>query len=302
MKKWLKVRAGLSLLALGLASCGGSQIEPFQPRQIIVLGDETAVLATDGRHYSMNENNTNGAFDCNLLPTWTQQLVANFGLALDRCAAGGSSGNAITRGAPGAKAANLPSQVDAQLAAGAVTNKDLFVVMVGLNDIIECYETPASCNSPGSTLVDRGALVAQQVNRMIDAGGRVIVSTVHDIGLTPYGRAKDAANSGEAARLTQMTDAFNARVRVDILQDGRFVGLVLGDDTSRAMVKAPAAFGLGNVTDAACAVAPPDCSTTTLVSGATSATHLWADDRHFGPVMNNQLALQAETRAHNNPF
>jgi outer membrane lipase/esterase len=299
--KWLNVRAGLCLLALGLTSCGGSQIEPFQPRQIILLGDETAVLATDGRHYSMNGTN-NGVFDCNLLPTWTQQLVANFGLVLDRCDPSGTSANAITRGAPGARAPDLPGQIDAQLAAGAVTNKDLFVVMVGLNDIIECYETPASCNSPGTTLADRGALVAQQINRVIAAGGRVIASTVHDVGLTPYGRAKDAANSGEAARLTQMTDAFNARVRVDILQDGRFVALVLADDTSRAMVKVPSAFGLGNVTDAACAVPLPACDTSSLVSGATSATHLWDDDRHFGPVMHNRLALLAETRARNNPF
>jgi len=301
MKKWLNVRAGLSLLALGLVSCGGSQIEPFQPNQIILLGDENTVLAADGRHYSMNGTD-NGVFDCNLLPTWTQQLVANFGRSLDRCRASGTNGPGITRGAPGAKAADLPGQIDAQLAAGAVTNKDLFVLMIGLNDIIECYETPASCNSPGTTLADRGTLVAHQVNRVIDAGGRVLVSTVHDVGLTPYARAKDALNSGEAAKLTQMTDAFNARVRVDILQDGRFVGLVLADDQSRAMAKAPAAFGLGNVTDPACAVAPPDCTTSTLVSGATSATHLWADDRHFGPVMQNQVALSAETRARNNPF
>jgi phospholipase/lecithinase/hemolysin len=244
----------------------------------------------------------NGVFDCNLLPTWTQQLVANFGLLLDRCHTSATGGLAITRGAPGAKAADLPGQIDAQLAAGAVTNKDLFVLMIGLNDIIECYETPAGCNSPGTTLADRGTLVAHQVNRIIDAGGRVILSTVHDVGLTPYARAKEALNSGEAAKLSQMTATFNARLRVDILQDGRFVGLVLADDTSAQMVKFPGSFGLGNVTDAACAVAPPDCSTSTLVSGATSATHLWADDRHFGPVMQNQVALFAETRARNNPF
>ena len=98
-----------------------------------------------------------------------------------------------------------------------------------------------------------------------------------------------------------MTAAFNARVRVDIIQDGRFIGLVLADDDTLAIVRSPGSFGVTNVTDVACAVALPDCTTATLNSGAT-ASWLWADDRHFGPLMHNQLASQAVTRARNNPF
>ena len=90
--------------------------------------------------------------------------------------------------------------------------------------------------------------------------------------------------------------------RVSVLQDGRFIGLVLADDQTLAMVKSPGSFGLSNLTEAACTVALPDCTTATLAAGASTATHLWADDRHFGPVMHNQLALLAESRAHNNPF
>ena len=56
-----------------------------------------------------------------------------------------------------------------------------------------------------------------------------------------------------------------------------------------------------NTTDAACTVAPPACTTATLVN-PLATTYLWATDRHFGPLMHNQLAGEAITRARNNPF
>ena len=125
---------------------------------------------------------------------------------------------------------------------------------------------------------------------MAAANARTIVVTVHDVGLTPYAHSRN-----ERARLTCLTADFNARVRVDILQDGRFIGLVLADDlTSRDDAQLRATYGLNNITDAACAVALPDCTTSTLVSGATTGTHLWSDDRHLGPVAHNSIASFAE--------
>jgi hypothetical protein len=295
-------RATVCVLAAWLVSCGGgtSQIEPFAPRQIILLGDETVLLAADGKRFGINGLDTNSAIDCTLDPVWGQTLVANFGLVLDRCNPSAATDvRGVTRGAPGAKAADLNAQITAQFAASPPTSKDLFVVMVGLNDVIECYEVAASCSDG---LANRGLFVAQQVNRIIAAGGRVIVSTVHDLGLTPYARAKDAVSPGQGALLTQMTATFNARVRVEIVQDGRYVGLVLADDLTQLMARAPGNYSLTNVTDAACNVALPDCTTATLVSGATATSHLWADDRHFGPAVQFGLATLAETRARNNPF
>jgi hypothetical protein len=291
------------VLAAGLASCGGgtSQIEPFVAQRVMLLGDESLLLTVDGKRYGINALDINNALDCSQLPVWGQSLVAFFTLVLDRCNPGASTDvRGVTRGAPGAKAADLEAQITAQLAASAPTSKDLFLVMVGMNDVIERYEAGAACDD--AELRARGVQVASQINRLIDAGGRVIVSTVHDLGLTPYGRAKDAANSGQSALITCLTATFNARVRVDILQDGRFVGLVLADDLTQQMAKFPASYGLGNVTDAACNVALPDCTTATLVSGASTGTHLWADDRHLGPVAQGRLAILAEARARNNPF
>lgn len=295
-------RALLAAALVALTACGGGteQIEPFEPRQIILLGDETAVLATDGKHYSINGLNASNAIDCGSVPTWTQSLVANFGMTLDRCNPNNLGARGITRGAPGAKAADIETQIDAQLAAGAASPKDLFVVMVGLNDIIERYEAGADCGD--AELRARGQRVAAQINRLVAADTRIIVVTVHDLGLTPYARTRDAANPGQSARLSCLTATYNARVRVDIVQDGRFIGLVLADDLTSAMTRSPASYSLTNVTDAACTTALPDCTVNTLVSGASTSTHLWADDRHFGPTAHATLAAFAETRVRNNPF
>ena len=299
------------LAAWLVSSCGGgtSQIEPFHPRQMIFIGDETVGLLPDGRRYGVNGFDTNGTFNCAVLPIWSQQLASNFGFGVDNCA-GGAPG--VTRAFPNAKVADLDAQISAQLAVG-VTNKDLFVVMVGMNDIIDVYENFAgsdrSCdaannNPPGGSmmaeLAARGHLAAVQISRIFAADGRAIVSTVHDIGLTPYALAK-----GDTTLLTCMTAIFNARLRVDIRPlDGRFWGLVLADDLTVAIVRNPTGYNMSNWTQGLCTVAPPDCTTSTLTPGATvSPTNfLWADDRHFSPVVHDQLASQAITRARNNPF
>jgi phospholipase/lecithinase/hemolysin len=312
-------RAGVMLAAaLGaaaLGSCGGSteQIEPFVPQRIIVLGDDSSGLEVDGRRSGINGLDESAAFDCRLLPIWTQQLAGAYGMVTDRCTTGTTVAPLVTtRAVAGAKAADLDAQIDAELAAASPTSKDLFTVMIGLHDVIEVYETFAgdkTCDSDPTVntpmeeeLRARGRHAADQVNRLIDAGARIIVSTVQDLGLSPYARTRDAASPGQAALLTCLTASYNARVRVDILQDGRYWGLVLADDLVSALTRVPSAYGLSNVTDAACTTAVPDCTTATLASGASASTHLWADDRRLGPVAHTQLAAQAITRARNNPF
>jgi len=301
------------LLLAWLTSCGGGtqQIEPFHAQQVVFIGDETVGLLPDGTRYGINFLNADNNFDCAQLPIWSQQLATNFGFATDFC---GGGAFAVTRATANAKAADIEGQISAQFAATGVTSKDLYVVMVGMNDIIELYETfvgDRSCDSgnnnpPGGTLqaelAARGHLVAVQVSRILAANGRAIVSTVHDLGYTPYALAKNALAAGQSTLLSCMTAVYNARVRVDIKPlDGRLWGLVLADDDTLAIVRNPGSVGVSNVTDAACAVAPPACTTATLNPNANTA-YLWADDRHFGPLMHNQLANQAITRARNNPF
>lgn len=298
-----------SLAWLGACGGGTDQIEPFVPRQIILLGDETVVLTADGKRFGINGVNASNVVDCAAAPIWTQLVVNRFGMVLDRCNPGAATALGVSRGVPGARAADLDAQITAQLNAGAPTNKDLFLVMVGLNDIIDGFENfggakdcdPDPDNKRTTPLEQevraRGEMVAAQINRLAAADTRIIVSTVHDLGLTPYARTRNAG-----ALLTCLTFAFNSGLRVGILQDGRFIGLALADDLTLAMTNAPANYGLANIVDAACTVALPDCTTSTLVAGATPSNFLWADDRHFGPLVHAHLATLAETRARNNPF
>jgi hypothetical protein len=299
------------LLAATLVSCGGgtTQIEPFEARQVISIGDETVGLLIDGTRVGINALNADSTIDCAQLPIWSQQLTSNFGFPTDRCNAPGAPG--ITRAAANAKAADIEAQITAQMAASPVTNKDLFVVMVGMHDIIELFEAHVgdrSCDSgardppAGSLMAEvdaRGRVVAAQISRILAADGRAMVSTVHDLGYTPY-----ALSRGAGSLLTCLTARFNARVRVDIKPlDGRLWGLVLADDTTVALARNPGSFGFSNITDAACNNVPPaPCTTATLVAGAGTGNYLWADDRHFGPQFHNQMASQAITRARNNPF
>jgi len=298
-----------SLVAAGLLSCGGgtSQIEPFAPQQVIVLGDENNLLTVDGKRYGIGGLDAANLPDCRLLQMWTQSLAGSFGLVMDRCTTGTTvAPRGVTRAAFGAKAADIDAQITAQIGVAPLTSKDLFTIMIGMHDILELYQQYPTRSEEGISdeLRQRGHHVADQINRLIEANARVIVSTVPDLGTTPFALAERAriADTDRAALLSRLTAVYNARVRVDIVQDGRFVGLVLADDLSQLMVRAPSNYSLSNVTQAACTTALPDCTTQTLVAGATSTSHLWADELHLGPVAHSQLSTLAQTRARNNPF
>jgi outer membrane lipase/esterase len=99
-----------------------------------------------------------------------------------------------------------------------------------------------------------------------------------------------------------MTQAFNAALRSHIIQDGRFIGIVFADQAVDNFVRFPALFGYTNVTDAVCATALPDCTTTTVVTGGVPATWLWADAFRPGPGFQTHLGNITVSRARNNPF
>ena len=61
-------------------------------------------------------------------------------------------------------------------------------------------------------------------------------------------------------------------------------------------------FGLTNATNVACTVALPNCTTATLVTGASAEQYLWADATRLAPGGQNLLASLAVLRAQRNPF
>lgn len=307
------VRMALRLLLLcgaaALASCGGgtTQQQAFRPDRVIAFGDETSLVQADGRKFAVNALSATDAIDCTGNPMWVQTVATSYSFIYSQCnPTAALVTNAIMRAALGAKVAELKTQVDAQVAAGGFNSKDLVTMLVGANDALELYaQFPARSEADLiSEARARGDRIAEQVNRVVNLGGKVIVATVIDLGLSPYARAQKAAytDTDRAALLTRLVAALNGRLRVGIVNDGRFVGLVLADEMLQAMVISPAGFGLTDATAAACNVALPGCTSKTLVDTATATTWLWADGTHMSAAGQARLGLLGQQRALNNPF
>lgn len=316
---------GLMAAALAmLAACGGgtSQIDPFEPNRLIVFGDEHSAIVNDGggngRKYTVNGLTSDAlpVRDCTLLPIWVQTLSDHYGFVFAECNKTGATPKAFMRAKPAAKiedaTVGLSQQIAEQTAAGGgFTGKDLVTVMMGANDLFELSDKVLA-----GTLTDaaaaaearrRGAALAERINGLLAAGAKAIVSTVPDLGKTPYAINLDKTTPGVAARLSSLSYEFNATLRTTIDQtrfDGRNYGLVLTDDTVQTITRFPDSFGYANAVAGVCAVALPNCTSATadLVSGGSAATYVWADDRHLTPSMHSRIGSQALTRALNNPF
>jgi outer membrane lipase/esterase len=326
----LGARCGVSiaaLLGLGLlASCGGGDpITPFQPTRILAFGDELSVIEADGRKYSVNafkQITVNGVLtddpttlDCTRNPIWIQTVATGFGLAFDRCLGSATTATGQIRAQVGHKVADLSAQL-AGVQGNALGEKDLALVMIGMNDILELY-----AQYPGvgrATLIDqaraRGRALGAFVNQLATSGPAVVVLTVPDIGQSPYALAQNTStgDTTRAALISEMVSVFNNRMSVELINDGRLIGLVYADIDLQNLVKFPTSFGLANVTAPAClsSAALPGCTTATLVpadattgaAAATATTWLWADNLRISPAGQSRLGALAESRARSNPF
>ena len=305
--------AGMLCLAL-LASCGGgTQVERFVPSRVIVLGDETSVINAGGSKYSINAtvSATDLALDCKTHPIWVQVLANAYGLVFAQCNPTAAPVTGVMLSTPAAKVADIATQA-AQM--GALSGKDLVTVLAGANDILAQYARYPGVGEQqlAAELEATGAALAAQVNAIANAGGKVLIATVPDLGLSPFAIAQRAANTDtdRAALLSRLTLRLNAKLRANIINDGRRIGLLLADELVQTDVKFPSTYGYVNVVAAAClsSAVLPACTTATLqpasadVAAAGSFSWLWADATHLSPGGHNQLGALAATRAAGNPF
>lgn len=296
-----------------IAGCGGggtAQIEPFAPTRVIAFGDESGAILQSGKKYTINGLNADTRqVDCKLSPVWSQILAAGFSFVYPQC---NTDFVALPQGIMyatlGAKVADVRDKIDQHLSNDRFGPKDMVAIMVGVNDIVELYrQFPAqSKDSLINEAKARGKLLAEQANRIANANGRVLVSTIFDVGLTPFGQKEKLQQTDidRAAFLDELSGAFNISMRLNLLNDGRLIGLVLVDETIQQIARFPAAFGFSDVTNAACRsdVAPQDCTTETLVTDASASQWLWAGDTLLGPSAQQRIGSLALTRARNNPF
>lgn len=324
--------AAMAAAAL-LASCGGgTQVQPFNATRVIVFGDESSVLNSDGSKYSVNavvmDNTTTPptattVLDCASNPLWVQTLAGNFGLVFPQCnpAAVVSPASRIYA-ANGARVADLAAQIDQQISNGGFTETDLVTVLAGANDIVDQFnQYPGVGESQLAANAEQaGIALAAQVNRLAALGAKVLISTIPDMGITPFAGDRSAGSTNaNPGVLTRLSVRFNDALLANILNDGRKIGLIQLDEYVQAVDRARAAGSTAafvNTTLPACLTSAPlpTCTTQTLgtdaaaipapaaVSNANALTWLWADALHLSAGGQSSLGSLAVTRARNNPF
>ena len=303
-----------------LASCGGgTQIQTYKPTRILAFGDELSVIGIDGSKYTVNafaQVSVNGVLtddptkiDCSRNPLWIQSVAAAFNLPFDRCQGTATTAGGQILAQAGNKVADLPAQI-AAVQGAALSHRDLALVMIGMNDILELYADYP--RSSAATLIaeaqTRGGALGAQINQLALSGPAVVVLTVPDIGLSPYAQAQNisTADPTRSTLISNLVAAFNNRMSVALINDGRLIGLAYSDIEIQNEVKFPGSiFGATfNVADPACAASAvlPACNDSTLVFGATTASYMWADALRFGPTTHARIGSLAATRARGNPF
>ncbi len=324
---------GIAALAALLASCGGEELVPFNPARILVFGDQASVItvapvASEGRKYTINAVNPDtGAIDCTRNLIWIQILATNYGMGFPECplpiaadataaqiAAASAARIRAQAGATagGTGAVDLTQQITRQLAlpvadGGGIGATDLVAVYIGVNDVISAFERYKSGVITQADAIAQaeqaGSTYAAQVNRIANSGGKVIMATVPSVGVTPYANA--LADLADRALLVTLTERVNARLLVEIDNNGRKIGLIEINPYVAAVIGDPLAYGYLNVEDAACVpvnvlecTAKPD----SLQPDATVATWLWADALQLSPQGHAQLGSLAYSRARSQPF
>ena len=303
-----------------LAACGGgtSQFEPFVPQRLISFGDESSVLLQDpakpggARKHAVNfivTTNAVDTIDCTQQPLWNQSVANLYTFVFKECNAGAVAvPQAGTFAQAGGKVADLAAQIAAARADnGAFRDGDLITMLTGANDILEVYLSGAGIASEDDMVAElrrRGEQLANVVNDLVGQGPRVLLSTVPDLGLSPYARAQDALVPGRAALLSRLTRGFNDQLGVKIILDGSLIGLVQADQMVQSMSRSPGSFGLANTNDAVCLSTAllPDCSTKTLITNGDASNFLWADGTHMSYGGHAYLGQLAQARARQNPF
>ena len=78
------------------------------------------------------------------------------------------------------------------LAAGAAVVSAATSIVVAAYRSYEAGANPADVRAQAEAA---GVALVTQIARIVDAGGKVIVATVPDVGATPYGRSRDVAGT-----------------------------------------------------------------------------------------------------------
>lgn len=307
----LRVITLVALCAGVLHACGGStsQVSKFQPQRVLAFGDELNFLTPDGHKYSVNALKTDKTLDCETSPVWVQYMALHlYGKVFSQCVGSGVDIGAFNLAVVNSRVDDFATQVYSYTSGSGFQSSDLVTVLVGMHDVMDLYALYDGTNlaTLEAAAQGKGDDLGAAILQVVGTGARVIVSTIPDMGLTPYAvQQKNDVGDDRPGVLSALTDAFNKGMRLKFVNlDGSKLGLLMADDLIRGAVAHPNVYGLTNATQVACTTALPNCSTDTVVDAAanTSNTYLWADSLLPGATFHTQLGVQAVNRVNSLPF
>ena len=285
------------------------------PVRLLSFGDESSRLeGAQGLKYSIN-GLTGSQIDCQVSPIWNQALANSYGLVFANCNPNASNNiSALDLTTVGGTVDDVVNKVAAFQAGDTFNYNDIVTIWVGMNDVLTEYQANGSGDQT-TVLTDikqQGATLAGVVNAIAAAGAKVVLLTIPDMSLSPYGYVEAQRGDFDRAKLlSDMSTQFNLGLRTNIINDGSKIGLVLVDDIVRNATRSPGSYGLislDNETYGCRDTAPlPTCTPDTLRNDPSTgqeatAAFMWADATHLGSVIQNQIGSQAVSRAHSNPF
>ncbi|MFT4241375.1 MAG: SGNH/GDSL hydrolase family protein [Acidovorax sp.] len=289
-----------------LAACGSSTTESaITPDRFIAFGDANNDVGQNGSLYTVNDGSVNN---------WTLQLTSNYGKTLTPVSAGGLSyavGNARITAQPDAagntSTLTLSDQITAYLASDSFGDNDVVLMSGGVSDVIVGMAAVQAGTQTEDEMVaaarQAGADMATQVQRLVDAGAKhVVVVGTYDLGRTPW-----AATIGREDLLSSASSRFNEGLKIGIVDLGANVLYVDLAYYVNLYTSSPASYGFNNAVDPVCTsvdsgngigigtgqVNSSLCTTSTLVSGASQDTYVFADPVYLTPLAHRLFGTYA---------
>lgn len=229
-------------------------------------------------------------YGTNATPAWQLTPTGIVATGGDNFAAGGATiepGPGYPPNPPTAFAPSLTDQVNAYLAAngGQADPHALYSVWGGANDL---FFLLSGATTQAQFLAAAGDQVAL-VGALQNAGARyVLVPTLPDVGLTPFGLSQGAAGS---AGLTQLSTAYNATLFGGLQAQGLRVIPLDVFDFLHEITADPGTYGFTNVTTPACGAAPSlGCNPANFVDPNAAETYAFADGVHPTTASHRLLA------------
>ena len=294
-----------------LSGCGssGSVFSSLIPTRFIAFGDAMSdVGQVAGARYTVNDASNY---------IWAQRVAISYGLTLTAQSAGGlgyAQGNArivLKPDAAGLAATpTVQEQMNAFLASNKISAGDVTLIGGGHSDIVVQMQAFLAGSQTEAQMLANVTQAAKDLatltRQLVAAGGtHVVLTGVYDMGKTPW-----ATSIGQTTLLSSASTKFNEALLTAVVDLGNNVLFADAAFSFNLVVNQPSSYAITNTTDPICTtvdaanglgigtgkVNSATCTSSTLVSGASTVAYAFADPLNFAPNPHEQFGSAAYTR------